>query len=305
MRRVFVSAAVLIVTFARVSSSHARPPGFAFLEVPTGARAAALGGAYTSLATGADAAFWNPAALTHAHGMEVTGAHAELFEKLRQDAFAVDGGWMGGGIAASIRALYTDPIPERDDVGNLIGSYGAHDLELALGYGHAVGADLSVGGTVAVVRERIANLAATTYSLGGAMNWQPELLHGARVAVAAQNLGPSAHYQIDGVAGQSVSLPMALQAGVSYGVPVGGRMHVAGALEARATRGRSVLGLAGAELTDPSGAALRLGFRANDASSGISFGAGYAISRVSLDYAFVPLKLDLGDTHRFAFTARF
>src|SRR6185436_5586478 len=41
----------------------AAQPGFAFLEVPAGARAAALGGAYASVATGAEAAFWNPAGL--------------------------------------------------------------------------------------------------------------------------------------------------------------------------------------------------------------------------------------------------
>ena len=125
--------------------AYAAPPGFAFLEIPTGARGAALGGAYASMATGVEAAFWNPARLATEHGLEISGGHSELFEKLRHDAFAVGGHMFGGGIAASFRALYSEPIDERDDVGNLIGSFGSHDLELALGYGHALSSRSSIG----------------------------------------------------------------------------------------------------------------------------------------------------------------
>jgi hypothetical protein len=65
------------------------------------------------------------------------------------------------------------------------------------------------------------------------------------------------------------------------------------------------MALMGAELADLTGASLRLGMRLNDTASLLSLGAGYALQGLRLDYAFVPLRLDLGDTHRFAFTARF
>src|SRR5439155_24340677 len=133
------SSLLLALSFSiTATAAAAAPPGFAFLEIPTGARGAALGGAYASMATGAEAVFWNPARLTSQRGLEITGGHSELFQSLRHDAFAVGGHMWGGGIAASIRALYSEPIDERDELGNLIGSFGAHDLELALGYGHAL-----------------------------------------------------------------------------------------------------------------------------------------------------------------------
>jgi len=216
----------------------------------------------------------------------------------------------GGGIAASIRAQYSEPIDERDDLGNLIGSFGYHDLELALGYGHGIGGGMSVGGSAAIVRERIANSSAQTYSFGLGGAWEPPSLSGLRVAIASQNLGPAGHFTIDGSDGDPVGLPIAVQGGASYTRGLGARMHVAGALETRAVRGAPIygwrmLGLAGVELADASGAALRLGLRANDTSTAMSFGAGYAMQKFSLDYAFVPLKDDLGDTHRFGFSARF
>ena len=304
MRRLAATLILILVIPAAVPA-RAAPPGFAFLEIPTGARAAALGGAYASLAAGAEAIYWNPAALSETRGLEVTGGHSELMEKLRHDSFAVGGRMFGGGVAGSIRALYSEPIDERDELGNLIGSFGAHDLEMALGYGRAMAGGLSLGGSASVIRERISNLAAQTYAFGFGASWAPAGMSGLRLAVAGQNWGPAASYKIDGVEGAPVGLPFAVQTGVSYATPVAGRFRAAAAVEGRATRGRSALGFVGTELSDQTGAALRLGMRGNDTVSTLSFGAGYRLPAVTLDYAFVPLRYDLGDTHRFAFLARF
>jgi hypothetical protein len=283
----------------------AGPPGFAFLEIPTGARASALGGAYTSLALGVDAAFWNPAALEGVTGVQLMAGHYELFQTLRHDHFAVAGRLLGGGLSGSIRALYTEPIEERDELGNLIGSFGSHDLEFGLGYGRSAGSGVSVGASAQVLRERISNSAATTYGFGLGAAWEPPRSRGLRLAMSCQNLGPAAHYMIDGIRGAPVPLPTAVQAGVSYGRDVAFNLAVRGALEGRLTRGRGGIAMLGAEVASPAGAALRFGVRANDDASTVSFGAGYAVRALHLDYAYVPLRLDLGDTHRFSFSTRF
>jgi hypothetical protein len=302
--RGFAACSIGLALFV-ASAAAAAPPGFAFLEVPAGARAAALGGAYASLASGADAVFWNPAGIAGMRRLEVAGGHAELFEKLRHDYFTLGGPMWGGAMSGSIRALYTEPIDERDEFGNLVGSFGAHDLELALGYARTLTGGLSLGGTASVIRERISNLSAQTYAFGFGAGWTPERWSGLRVAVTAQNLGPSASYEIDGIKGEPVSLPAAVQTGVSYTTAVGSRLHLAGAVEGRGTMGRTGLGMVGAELTDASGAALRIGTRVNDDVSSVSFGAGFVQRGYALDYAFVPLRDDLGDTQRFAFRITF
>jgi hypothetical protein len=61
----------------------------------------------------------------------------------------------------------------------------------------------------------------------------------------------------------------------------------------------------GGEIDSPAGAALRVGFRAGDDVTSWSAGAGWRASALSVDYAFVPSKLDLDDTHRFSLTAKF
>ncbi len=77
------------------------------------------------------------------------------------------------------------------------------------------------------------------------------------------------------------------------------------ALEGRFTKGRSAIGMAGGELTHASGAALRFGVRAGDTTTNFSAGVGYRVGGLELDYAYVPFRLDLGDTHRFSFVAQF
>jgi len=283
----------------------AQQPGFAFLEVPGGARAAAMGGAYASVARGAEAAFWNPAGLARFDGSEFTATHTETYEHLRHEQVALAGRLLGGGLATSLRAMYSEPIPERDDLGNLIGSFGAHDLEFLLGYGFASRTAMSYGVTAQVVRERIADLAATTFAMGAGATCDLPALPGARASLSLHNLGPSGHYTFDGARGQPVKLPTALQAGVSFTHGVSQQLSALLALEARGTRGRRALLSAGGELDSPVGAALRFGLRGGDDVATWSAGAGWRTGPLRIDYAFIPSRLELDDTHRFSLSAKF
>ena len=312
MRIGIVATAVGIASLLFLSRRAAcDPPGFAFLEVPAGARAAALGGAYASLAQDADAAFWNPAGLSAVHGIQISGSHVEYVQKLRHDQFAVAGQGLGGGLAGSVRALYSEPIEARDEIGNLTGTWGSYDLEMGLAYGRRVGPDLSVGGTAQLVRERIADASASTYAFGAGAVWSPPSITGVRLGLSVHNLGPAARYDFDGGPGAPVGLPAAVQAGGSWQLVMAHGTALRAALEGRFTRGRSGIGMMGLEigtLGGPKGAGaafLRAGLRVNDETASLSFGAGYTLAGLRLDYAFVPFRLDLGDTHRISFIAQF
>lgn len=287
------------------SSASAMPSGFAFLEVPAGARAAAMGGAYASVARGAEAAFWNPAGLAEFEGSQFAATHTETYEHLRHDQVAVAGRLFGGGLAASLRAMYSEPIPERDDLGNLIGSFGSHDLEFLLGYGRRLAGGMSIGFTAQALRERVADLAAGTWAVGAGAAWDVPLLPGGRASLSVHNLGPAGHYILDGAQGEPVRLPTALQAGLSLGHGTFQNLDGLLALEARATRGRPAVLALGAELDSPVGAALRFGLRGGDDVTSWSAGAGWRAKSLRVDYAFVPSKLELDDTHRFSLTAYF
>src|SRR5205823_8291808 len=96
--------ALLVALGCRAVPASASQAGFAFLEVPAGARAAALGGAYSSVAKGAEAAFWHPAGLAEFDGSQFAATHTETYTHLRHDQVALAGRMFGGGIAGSLRA---------------------------------------------------------------------------------------------------------------------------------------------------------------------------------------------------------
>jgi len=287
------------------SAALAAPPGFAFLEVPAGARASAMGGAFLAVADGVDAAFWNPAGLAGMQTTQLSATHYEFFQGLRHEQFALGGRRFGGGLAASVRAMYSEPIEERDGLGNLIGTFGAHDLELQLGYGRATAGGASVGFAAQILRERISSEAAMTWGVSAGMAWQPERWRDLRAGLAVQHAGPAAHYEFDGERGAPVGLPVALHGGLAWHRTLGRGLSLTPALDVRATRGRAAIVAFGGELESETGASLRMGLRQGDDLSSVSAGAGWRYRLYRVDYAWVPSKLDLGDTHRFSFGAQF
>jgi hypothetical protein len=294
----------VLVGISAAAVAFADPAGFAFLKVPAGARASAMGGAYAAIAEGVEGAWWNPAALEGTHGIQVEASHFEYLADLRHDQFAIGGRLFGGGIAASLRALYSEPIPERDALGNLIGTFGSHDLEFGFAYGRAIAPGWRLGGSAQVVRERIADAAATTYDFGAGMTWNPARWSGLRLSADVHDVGPATHFTIDGTPGDPVRLPSGLRAGASWTHDFGA-LTVRGALENSMLAGQSSITAFGAELAHSSGLALRGGVRGGDTESSMSLGAGWAVKRLRLDYAFVPFRSNLGDTHRFSLAAQF
>lgn len=303
MRRLPALCALALVLLA--PRALAGPPGFAFLEVPAGARASAMGGAFLAVADGVDAAFWNPATLSGVQGIQLSATHFEFFEDLRHEQFALGGRLFGGGVAASVRAMYSEPIEERDDLGNLVGTFGAHDLELQLAYGRAAAGGTSVGFAAQLVRERISSESAMTWGMSAGMAWRPGRWRDLRAGLALQHAGPAARYEFDGALGAPVKLPVALHGGLAWRRALGRGIGVTPALDVRATRGRQAVVALGGELESETGASLRMGYRAGDDIAGFSAGAGWRYRGYRVDYAWVPSKLDLADTHRFSFGAQF
>jgi len=303
LRKTLAASALAILLGAL--PALAAPPGFAFLEIPAGARASSMAGAFASVAQGAEAALWNPAGLGGIRGVQVSANHAELQANLHYDAISLGDELWEGGWAVSMRALYSDAIDSRDELGNLTGSFGSHDLEFALSYGHRVAGGVSLGGSAQLVRERLADLSAQTYAFNVGATWEPPVIDGSRLSVSLHNLGPAAHYTIDGVPGEDVSLPQSLQGGISLARATSHGITLRGSLEGRFTEGRSGLGMVGAELATLGGGAVRAGWRVNDAASNFTVGAGYGTKGIRFDYAFIPLDLDLGDSHRFSVDLQF
>jgi hypothetical protein len=237
--------------------------------------------------------------------MQVLAAHYEFLQSLRHEQFGLALPAWGGALGLSLRAHYSEAIEERDALGNLLGTFGSHDLDFGLAYGRRLLPGWSMGAGAHFVRERIANSATDTYAFDAGLAWEPGVAPGLRLALAGTSLGGSPRFVIDGIPGQPVPLPAAVQGGASYGMRVAQGWALLGSVEGRLTRGRSGQALAGVELASPLGAALRAGWREGDDTADLGLGAGWRAPGWAVDYAFVPYRLDLGDTHRFSLWTQF
>src|SRR5215510_1522257 len=86
MKKVLTGIAILGVVCQTVPAwAGAGTEGASFLDIPVGAEPAALGSAYTALATDAYAPVWNPAGLGFLNEQEVVGQHLSYLESIHYE----------------------------------------------------------------------------------------------------------------------------------------------------------------------------------------------------------------------------
>lgn len=279
--------------------------GAAFLKLGTGARAAALGGAYTALGDDAASIGWNPAGLARLEKREASAAHAELVERTRLDFAAYAHPTEKGTFAAGLLYLSHGSFGGRDAAGKPTGAVTASDSALALAYARKT--ELAdVGVSVKVITSHIAEAQAQTLALDLGVRRQTAVLWGGKVfaAAAARNLGAGLKYST-----QRTDLPLQLAAGAAW-------ISERGALGldlVNGPRGSGTDAAFGGEYRVVKGFAFRAGYGTAgliaggsgfDAMRGLSFGLGLKYERVTFDYAVTPSG-DLGQAHRFGVGVRF
>lgn len=271
-----------------------------FLELPVGARAAALGGAGTALADDATALYWNPAGLAGLEKRDAAFSHAELSESTRLDFGGYAQPGAGGVLGAAFTYLSHGALSGRDAAGRPTGSFGASDAALALGYARReeVGA---AGVTLKYLRSHIAEAEAQSLAVDAGVRRQDGAL---TTALALRNIGPGLRY-----ADQKNDLPLAAAAGVGY---KRGALLLGLDYEYRPRVGQNDAG-AGAEWEAKPGVYLRAGYSTKgaigggsslDAAKGLAFGLGVRLGALRVDYAVKPMG-ELGRAHRFDVGCRF
>lgn len=282
-----------------------------FLELGVGARAAALGEAYSAAADEASALYWNPAALTCIPKRSVTFMHAAYVDSSYFD-YAAYGQNLGasGAWGAGYQYFSAGSITQTDQAGANIGTFRPYDLAATLGYAYVfkgLGPELldgfSLGLAAKFIRSQVLDAAQTGAVDLGVLS--PRYLQERlRLAFTATNLGGTLRFE------QSrESLPLALRLGSAYRITE----RWLAALDAAFPRGDAPYAALGTEyqlLTEgPWKFAGRAGFNSQtvggiDGFTGASFGAGIGYGGCVMDYAFVPLG-GVGQAHLVSLTYNF
>ncbi len=170
-----------------------------FLKIGPDARAMGMAGAYTAVAQGPQAVFWNPAGLRGLQGWQITGAYTEWLQGVRFGAVAV-GRSLDEATAIGLSGLYLSSAAMERTTPELPEGTGETFRYWATVWGGSLARQLtdrvSVGITAKVVQEGIAHTSATTWaldfgSLYQAGRWSLGIaLHhfGGRMALSGQDL---------------------------------------------------------------------------------------------------------------------
>ncbi|MBI5210843.1 MAG: PorV/PorQ family protein [Elusimicrobia bacterium] len=268
-----------------------------------GARASGLGEAYTAMAEGADALYWNQAGLSRAEKKEAGMTHTELPSQTRHDfaGFAYPAKFGVMGMAATY--MSQGSLEGRDPLGRPAGKFGASDFSMQVSMARKVQFGARLGMGVKYVHSSIAEASANTFAvdLGGQYDLSMGRLGTPYFGLAVQNLGPGLKYS-----GVTEDLPLTVAAGLGLRLPMG--LGLALDLKRRPYSGETMASF-GSEFALARGLALRAGYGGGSSSrlsgaAGFATGLGLRAYGYGLDYSIAPFA-ELGQVHKISLGARF
>jgi len=327
MGRLALTCAIAVLSFCvlRAQNPNIGTAGAQFLKIPVGARAASLGGAFTSCGDDASSLFWNPAGSIGVKHSALTASHEEWWAGTRLSHAAFVHSFEDiGSFGFSFTSMTMDKIAvttEEDPEGTSGLTFDAQDLMLGVSYARMLTEDFSVGITAKYVHQRIWNETAgglavdigTLYDIGfrdlrlgmSITNFGGDLVfegrdlavdYDANSTIATERLLP-AEIQAEGY-----PLPLHFQVGISMSPYVSDGFSVLLAADVVHPNDNDELVCVGMEAMVMQCLFLRGGYRFGDDTARWSVGVGASVPagdlRVGFDYAFVSYDL-LPSVHRF------
>jgi len=271
------------------------------LNLGVGARAIAMGEAYTAVADDSSSLYWNPAGLAIMNQSQASFMYNQSFQDMNFSNLSLATITEHGGLGGSISYLGYGDIDGFDNAGNPTGNVNAYSGYATFG-GAYLGDLWSAGASIKGIQGTLADVTArgVAFDLGTNVIYPHEVLGGAtlRFAAAVRNLGPSMSY-LD----QKDPMPTDLRLGSSLLRLFDGKLNAS--VDYSKMRDMKSAFYMGGEYWLVPMLALRTGYTTKDQEgNGIRAGIGLKIHDLSFDYAYINYG-DLGMAHRYEMTYRF
>lgn len=326
-----LAAALLALAGGPAAAENVGVTAVPVLQLPTGARAAAMGSAFTGLADDLSALHYNPAGLSVMPWREASFMYLKGFEDQSIQHMALGGpirfpGLVGEGFtalgASLLLASHGDvEINRLNANGSLAGTdsrEAGSDMVATFGYSERVAVfevpvrqdSVRLEHSMGVAGKYIRSTLAETYT---ATTWAADVGYlvrapdqGVGFGAAVQNIGSKLTFIEEGD-----PLPLTYRAGFSWRPQLPDTLTLPARQEVTfvgdayyLARERASRGLIGLEYSALRTWAARFGYKLNDAAAGFTVGFGGAWGPLSMDYSW-GMSDSLADTHRFTFTYKF
>jgi hypothetical protein len=298
----FLGVMALAAALLAAQASAAETAGFAFLQVPVGARAVALGGAFTSVTGDPLALYWNPASMLTVPSQMITTNYTGYLMDM-QAGFA---GWISpredDAVGVSLNYFYGGSF-DRTTMGDPLGTgdqFSSSSIALTGTYARRLTDEISAGASGKFVYSSIDTYSGNAFLADVGLSWSPGAIDFLDAALVVRNAGiqTKAFYR------ENDPMPTEVAAGASAGL-MNDRLLVTTDLT-YPLNGDFWVGL-GAEYSPMQLLTLRVGGNTRDMDAadqagggfidGMAFGLGTRWQRFGLDYSYKPFA-DLGSVHR-------
>ena len=288
MRKIILFGAIIVLASQLMAKDFGNgdlgTTGASFLNFGAGARAIAMGGAYSAISDDASAVFWNPAGLAQGPKYSMLFMHSEYLADITFDhvSFAHSNG--KSGFAAALGYMNGGEMDHTDNSGNNIGSYQPRDYSATLSYANSFNdGAYSFGINAKFLKSSIIEKAETYAFDLGFISKHNLPIGKLKLAFVAQNIGHEIKFDKEGD-----PLPLTFK--------LGGALNISNWLissELVASKAHNIYGIIGAEtkamrVSNDSDINLRLGLNTMNLSdiskfSGLTGGFGINISNMSVD----------------------
>lgn len=309
-----------------------------FLKVMPCARATGMGDAYSVLASGAEAVFWNPAGVGYVQNEEFSMTYLKWIFDTQQGAMSFASS-LGSYGAVGVQLQYVDfgeiqealwSSPYKDDVNypGLTGrTFRPYAYLLGLTYANRLTEKFSTGVSVKYAHESLydGQTVSAVNNIGDTLNvntWANGLIfdfglnyntgfHTVRLAASMQNFGADVRY-----GSETSPVPISLRVGIAADV-VGNDALLLPSEDNRLTMEFDIFqpndyaqqAHLGMEYEFAGVVALRTGYKFNYDADGFTAGVGvqqtYSQMRFSFDYSYGALSYNLGSVHRISLGVAF
>ncbi|HJP33501.1 MAG TPA: PorV/PorQ family protein [Candidatus Latescibacteria bacterium] len=286
-------------------NDNAGTTGFSFLKVGVGARAAALGGAYTAISGDLESTAWNPA------GVYDIGERAATVS-LTSYLVDTEAGFLSLALpsgprlwALSVNYFTYGELQRTGEDGLADGTFGAFDVATGISAAQPVWNDrLTLGATAKWIYSGIDDFTADAWAIDlGVLARGP--VPGMTLGASMSNLGAVRSGFSEG---DDDSLPVLLRAGIAH-QPAHFPLPLLLVADLTVPNDNDPYFTFGAEVKLAGGLTLRPGYSLQqsgldgDEALGLSSGAGLDLKGMRLDYAYASFPA-LGDVHRISLSGR-
>ncbi len=299
-----VLAAMLTVTAAGYAGGVGTT-GAQFLKIGQGARAVAMGGAFSAIADNADAIYWNPAGLGGQKTRQATASYSQYVQGINYGFIGYSQELCKGVMGIGLNYLSVTDIERRTlDTDLNDGTFGANDSALYLSYGREklFCDNLSLGANLKFIRQTLDDKSAQSYALDLAGLYKTPI-DKLTASLGVYNIGTQVKFVDEGD-----PLPMDVRAGLAYRL-FNNNLVVAADVNDYIVDTRLYTQV-GAEYNMGKIVSIRGGYTLGMDSdklggmAGLSTGFGVHVWDIQLDYAFVPMG-ELNDTNRITISTKF